>query len=71
VRFAAIAAVLVLGLAAAGVTSSKTSPKRVTATGKISVLKVKRITVHGKHKLTCRNARGHGFFLSRESWRRF
>lgn len=21
--------------------------------------------------LTCRNARGHGFFLSRESWRRF
>jgi hypothetical protein len=54
VRFAAIAAVLVLGLAAAGVTSSKTSPKRVTATGKISVLKVKRITVHGKHKLTCR-----------------
>lgn len=53
-RFAAFATVVLLGLATAGVSSARTPPKRVTATGKISVLKVKRITVHGKHNVTCR-----------------
>jgi hypothetical protein len=54
VRFAAIATVVLLGLATAGVSPAKTPPKRVTATGKISVLKLKRITVHGTRNLTCR-----------------
>jgi hypothetical protein len=54
VRFAAIASVVLLGLATAGVASAKTPPKRATLTGKISVLKVKTITVHGTRNLTCR-----------------
>jgi hypothetical protein len=58
VRFAAIASIVLFGLVMAGVTSAKTSPKRVTATGKISVLKVKTITVHGTRKLTCRITSG-------------
>jgi hypothetical protein len=58
VRFAAIAVVVVLGLATVGVTSA-TTPKRTSLTGKISVLKVKTITVktgaaHGTRNLTCR-----------------
>jgi hypothetical protein len=54
VRFVAIASVVILGLATApGVGAAKT-PKRTSLTGKISVLKVKTITVHGKRTLTCR-----------------
>ena len=45
---------MILGLAAAGITSAKTPPKRTSATGKISVLKVKTISVHGTRNLTCR-----------------
>ena len=52
-RFAAIASILALGLAAAGVASAD-APKRASITGKISVLKLTTITVHGKGKLTCR-----------------
>jgi hypothetical protein len=53
VRFAAIASAVALGLVVAGVASGQT-PKRASLTGKISVLKTKQITVHGKTKLTCR-----------------
>jgi hypothetical protein len=54
VRFAAIASVLALGLTAVGVATATTPPKRASLTGKISVLKVKTITVHGARNLTCR-----------------
>ena len=52
-RLAAIASVVILGLAAAG-TASARAPQRTTLTGTISVLKVRTITVHGSHNLTCR-----------------
>jgi hypothetical protein len=54
VRFAAIALVLTLVLGTAGIATATTPPKRTTLTGKISVLKVKTITVHGTRNLTCR-----------------
>jgi hypothetical protein len=54
VRFAAIASVLSIALATAGVTAAAQTPKRVSLTGTISVLKVKKITVHGTRNLTCR-----------------
>jgi hypothetical protein len=53
VRIAAIASIVILGLATAGIASAKT-PQRTTLTGKISVLEVKTITVHGSRNLTCR-----------------
>jgi hypothetical protein len=54
VRVAAIAAVLVLGLATGAAVTAAQSPKRTTMTGKIKVLKVQTITVHGTRNLTCR-----------------
>jgi len=59
VRYAASASVLIFALATAalmagGGAAAKTPPKRVTATGKITVLKVKTIRVHGSKNLTCR-----------------
>ena len=58
-RYAATASVLILALAtfavtAGGTAAAKTPPKRVTATGKITVLKVRTIRVHGSKNLTCR-----------------
>jgi hypothetical protein len=53
VRFAAIVSVVILGLATAGAGAART-PKPTSLTGKISVLKLKTITVHGTRNLTCR-----------------
>ena len=50
-RFAAIAAVTILALAAA---SSAATPKRATVTGTIKVLELRTISVHGTRNLTCR-----------------
>jgi hypothetical protein len=68
VRFVAIAAVVILAVATAGVASAK-APKQTSLTGKISVLKLKTITVDGTRDLTCRitnsspNVRLRGFVL--------
>jgi hypothetical protein len=52
VRLASIAAVLVLAVAASAAATA--APARTTVTGKIKVLRVKTITVHGTRNLTCR-----------------
>jgi hypothetical protein len=53
VRIAAIAA-LVVALAAVSTAPAAQAPKRTSLTGTIKVLKLKKITVHGKRDLTCR-----------------
>jgi hypothetical protein len=53
VRCAAIASVAILALATTGVSIAKT-PKQASLSGKISVLKLKTITVDGARTLTCR-----------------
>ncbi len=66
VRFVAIASLVVLGLVPASAMAGQT-PKRASLTGTISVLKLKKITVHGNHNLTCRivtvSPRARGFVL--------
>jgi hypothetical protein len=52
-RIVTIAVVVILGLAMLGGAAAVT-PKRATITGKITVLKLKTITVHGSRTLTCR-----------------